>query len=122
MCIRDSINTLRYALVELESDELAQLAVEKLQEIVIQDQKPVVMYAIRTSPHQFESKCNTSECGGAACMHKCVAELWTTVSSCMCMYIILSLSLSLSLSHTHTHTHTHTHSQSWWFDECWQWQ
>ena len=45
-------------MLELESDELAQLAVEKLQEVTIHDQKPVVMYALRTSPHQFESRCN----------------------------------------------------------------
>ena len=46
-------------MVELESDDLAQQAVERLSEVTIQDQKPVVMYALRTSPHQFESKCNT---------------------------------------------------------------
>ena len=45
-------------MVELESDELAQLAVEKLQEMTINEQKPVVMYALRTSPHQFETRCN----------------------------------------------------------------
>ena len=47
--------------MELESEELAQQAVDKLQELTIQEQKPVVMYALRTSPHQFESRCNTSE-------------------------------------------------------------
>ena len=55
--------TRRYALLELESDELAQLAVEKLQELTINDQKPVIMYALRTSPHQFESRCNAGERG-----------------------------------------------------------
>ena len=50
-------------MLELESDELAQLAVEKLQELTINDQKPVVMYALRTSPHQFESRCNAGERG-----------------------------------------------------------
>ena len=48
-------------MIELESDDLAQLAVEKLQEITINDQKPVVTYALRTSPHQFESRCNAGE-------------------------------------------------------------
>ena len=49
-------------MVELESDELAQLAVEKLQEMTINEQKPVVMYALRTSPHQFETRCNAGQC------------------------------------------------------------
>jgi hypothetical protein len=46
-----------YAQVELGSDEEAIAAADKIQEIEIHGQKLTAMYAMKTSPHQFELRC-----------------------------------------------------------------
>eukprot|EP00731_Ephydatia_muelleri_P007333 Em0003g1581a len=46
-----------YVLAELESELLSIAAVDKLPEVTVHSQKPLVMHAAKLSPHQFESKC-----------------------------------------------------------------